>query len=139
MTQPPADAGRVVGASRRGALITPDGFRLLVSRVLLVGVTTSAVLLAAGLLGSLLVGWDGSLVGAPPTTGAATDPGALVADVLALRPIGLARAGLVVLVATPVVRVAASVVAFTLEGDRLYATVTLVVLAILLGSLFVLR
>lgn len=119
--------------------MTPDGFRLLVSRVLLVGVTTSAVFLAAGLLGSLLVGWEGSLVGAPPSTAAATDPGALVADVLALRPIGLARAGLVVLVATPVVRVAASVVAFSLEGDRLYATITLVVLAILLGSLFVLR
>jgi len=44
-----------------------------------------------------------------------------------------------VLLATPVVRVAASCVAFALEGDRLYAGITLAVLAILLVSLFGLR
>jgi uncharacterized membrane protein len=59
--------------------------------------------------------------------------------VLELRPIGIAQVGLLVLVATPVVRVMASVVAFVLERDRLYAAITLGVLAILLGSLFGLR
>ncbi len=119
--------------------MTPDAFRLLVSRVLIVGVSTSAVLIGAGFIGSLLVGWEGSLVGATAAGGATTDLGTLAADLLAVRPIGLAQAGLVVLVATPVLRVAASVVAFTLERDRLYAAITLVVLAILLASLFVLR
>jgi len=56
-----------------------------------------------------------------------------------LRPIAFAQAGLLVLVATPVVRVMASVVAFALERDRLYTAITLAVLAILLISLFGLR
>jgi uncharacterized membrane protein len=119
--------------------VTPDRFRILISGILIVGVTTSAVLIAAGFVGSLLVGWDGSLSGAAAGTGATTDFSALVTDLLAIRPIGLAQAGLVVLIATPVVRVAASVVAFALEGDRLYAAITLAVLAILLTSLVVLR
>ncbi len=119
--------------------MTPDRFRSLVSGVLIVGVGTSAVLIAAGFVGALLVGWEGSLLGAGQGTAASTDFGALVANLVALRPIALAQAGLLVLLATPVVRVAASVVAFALEGDRLYVAITAVVLAILLASLFVLH
>ncbi len=119
--------------------MTPERFRLVVSRVLIVGVTVSAVLIAAGFVGSLLVGWEGSLVGATPAASPSTDFGGLLVRLLAVEPIAIAQAGLVVLVLTPVVRVAASVVAFALEGDRLYTGLTLVVLAILLGSLFVLR
>lgn len=119
--------------------MNPERFRVVVSTVLIVGVTASAALIAAGFLGSLVVGWNGSLIGAADGTSANADFGALGTDLLALRPIGLAQLGLVALVATPVIRVAASVVGFTLEGDRLYAGITLVVLAILLLSLFVLR
>lgn len=119
--------------------MNPDRFRLVVSTVLVVGVSISAVLLAAGLLGALFVGWEGSLTGAPPGTDATTDFAGLVAGLLVLRPIALAQAGLLVLLATPVIRVGASVLAFTLEGDRLYAGFTIVVLAILLGSLFLMR
>jgi uncharacterized membrane protein len=43
--------------------------------------------------------------------------------------------GLLLLIATPVARVAFSVVAFALEHDRLYVVVTLIVLAVLLFSL----
>jgi len=43
--------------------------------------------------------------------------------------------GLLLLIATPVARVAFSVVAFALERDRLYVGITLVVLAVLLFSL----
>lgn len=43
--------------------------------------------------------------------------------------------GLLILIATPVARVAFSVVAFTLERDRLYVGITLVVLAVLVFSL----
>ena len=43
--------------------------------------------------------------------------------------------GLLILIATPVARVAFSVVAFALECDRLYVGITLVVLAVLLFSL----
>ncbi len=119
--------------------MTPERFRSVVSGVLIVGVVTSAVLIALGFAGSLLVGWEGSLAGAGPATGDPTSFASMGANLAALRPIGIAQLGIVVLVATPVVRVAASVVAFTLEGDRLYAVITLVVLAILLTSLLVLR
>lgn len=43
--------------------------------------------------------------------------------------------GLLLLIATPVVRVAFSVVAFALERDRMYVVITLIVLAVLLFSL----
>jgi uncharacterized membrane protein len=43
--------------------------------------------------------------------------------------------GLLILIATPVARVAFSVVAFALERDRLYVGVTLLVLAVLIFSL----
>ena len=54
---------------------------------------------------------------------------------LALRPRGLMQLGLLVLVATPVVRVAVSLVTFLRERDRLYAALTGVVLLVLLLSL----
>jgi uncharacterized membrane protein len=119
--------------------VTPDRFRIVVSTVLIVGVSTSAVLIAAGFVGSLLVGWEGSLLGEAGGTAPTTDFGALVSNLLAVRPIALAQAGLVVLVMTPVVRVAASVVAFWLEDDRMYVVITGIVLAVLLSSLFLLH
>ena len=119
--------------------MNPERFRVVVSSVLIVGVTTSAILMAAGFVGSLLVGWEGSLSGAGVGRAHATDFGALASNLLALRPIALAQAGLVVLLLTPVARVGASIVAFWLEQDLLYVAITTVVLAILLGSLFVLH
>ena len=58
-------------------------------------------------------------------------------DPLAARPRN--QLGLIVLVATPIVRVAASLVGFALEGDRLYVGITAVVLAILLASVLLIR
>ena len=48
---------------------------------------------------------------------------------------GLIQLGLLLLIATPVARVAFSVIAYVSERDWLYAAITLVVLAILLYSL----
>ncbi len=119
--------------------MNPERFRLLVSAVLLAGVATSATLIALAFAGALAVGWQGSLLGGPAGQGSATDFGGLVAGLAALRPIAVAQLGLVVLLATPVARVAASVIGFVLEGDRLYVAVTVAVLAILLASIFLLR
>ena len=119
--------------------MTPERFRTAVSLVLLGGVSASAALIAAAFVASLAVGWDGSLVGAAAGTAARTDFGGMVASLGALRPIGIAQLGLVVLLATPVLRVATSMVGFALEGDRVYAVLTAVVLGVLLTSIFVLR
>ena len=56
----------------------------------------------------------------------------LVADI---RGRGLIQLGLLVLLATPVARVAFSVFAFWVEGDWLYVGITLVVLLVLVYSI----
>ena len=62
-------------------------------------------------------------------------PSGIVNDALAFRGRGLIQLGLLLLIATPLARVAFSVVAFALEGDRLYVVVALIVLAVLVCSL----
>lgn len=54
---------------------------------------------------------------------------------ISLRSRGLIQLGLLILIATPVARVAFSVIAFAAERDWLYVVVTLIVLAVLLYSL----
>jgi len=51
------------------------------------------------------------------------------------QSLGLIQLGLLLLIATPVARVAMAVVGFTLERDRLYTIVSLIVLLILAFSL----
>jgi uncharacterized membrane protein len=59
----------------------------------------------------------------------------VVRDALAGRRRGLIQLGLVLLIATPVARVAFSVLAFARQRDRTYVLVTLIVLALLIYSL----
>jgi uncharacterized membrane protein len=61
----------------------------------------------------------------------------IVRNIRALNSYGIIQLGLLVLIATPIVRVMLSVVAFALERDLLCVVATLIVLAILLYSLFV--
>ena len=59
-----------------------------------------------------------------------------IADLAAdWRGRGIIQLGLLILLATPVARVAFSIVAFALQRDRLYVAITLVVLAVLLYSI----
>jgi uncharacterized membrane protein len=119
--------------------MTPEKFRDVVSTILLVGVVTAAALMALGFLGALVVGWDGSVLGKPASSSAATDFGSLWVGLSEGRPIAIAQLGLVVLLATPVARVGASVVGFALEGDRTYVAITIAVLAVLLASIALVR
>ena len=61
--------------------------------------------------------------------------GGILRETLDWRGMGLIQLGLVLLLATPVARVAFSVVAFALQRDRLYVVVTLVVLGVLSYSI----
>jgi uncharacterized membrane protein len=54
---------------------------------------------------------------------------------MALDPAAIIQLGLLILIATPVARVAFSVFAFAQERDWLYVVVTLIVLGLLLYSL----
>jgi uncharacterized membrane protein len=61
--------------------------------------------------------------------------GAIFRDALALRGRGIIQLGLLFLIATPVARVAFSIVGFAEEKDRMYVIVASIVLVILAYSL----
>ena len=63
-----------------------------------------------------------------------TVPG-IIHEALALRGRGLIQFGLLILIATPIARVAFSVVAFLYQRDRTYVLITMVVLGLLVYSL----
>lgn len=114
-----------------------------ISRILRWGVLVSGAVVATG-LGLFFVtgstGYGHGAVDLATLTRAGvkglfpTTPGELFRGVLALKPFAIAQLGLALLIATPVARVAASVVAFARARDRLYAVITLYVLAVLAVS-----
>jgi uncharacterized membrane protein len=59
----------------------------------------------------------------------------IVQEALSFHPRGIIQLGLLLLIATPVARVAFSVLAFAWQRDRTYVIVTLIVFAILIYSL----
>jgi uncharacterized protein len=61
---------------------------------------------------------------------------AVVAGLADGNPLAIVVLGLLILLATPVVRVAVSIAAFAIEEDRTYVIITTLVLAILLFSIF---
>lgn len=61
--------------------------------------------------------------------------GGIMRSAFAIRGRGIIQLGLVLLIATPVVRVAFAVIAFAIERDRMYVVFTSIVLVILFLSL----
>ncbi len=59
----------------------------------------------------------------------------IVQGAIALRARSIIQFGILLLIATPIARVAFSLVGFAIERDRAYVTITAIVLAILLYSL----
>ncbi len=122
---------------------TPKGdMNAIISGVLLYGVIVSTILVLAGVV-ILFVSTPQSF---PGTLGQLTssnygkptlDLSQLLSGVAAANPIYMIQLGLIVLLATPVARVAASVIMFAVERDRTYVVITLVVLGVLLFGLFV--
>ena len=60
----------------------------------------------------------------------------VLAGAVAGKPYAVIAFGIILLIATPVVRVAMSVLFFLAQRDWLYVAITLFVLAVLVGSLF---
>jgi len=59
----------------------------------------------------------------------------IVQGAIGLRPRSVIQLGLLLLIATPILRVAFSLVGFAIERDRAYVIITSIVLAVLLYSL----
>jgi uncharacterized membrane protein len=60
----------------------------------------------------------------------------IIRDTLALRGRGIIQLGLLLLIATPVARVAFSIFGFAKEHDRMYVVFTVIVFSILLYNFF---
>ena len=114
--------------------------------------TAIAVLLRGGVLlsiGVVILGLTFTFVHHPQYVWSKTDLGQLtsptaiyphtirdvIAQTAAHRGQAIVMLGLLLLIATPIARVAFSVVAFIVERDRIYVAITMVVLALLVGSL----
>ncbi len=137
----PAEPAAATAAGRR---LSDGPVELIISWLLRIGVWSSIAIIAFGLM--LLVikdrqallrtqpgGLDGLLKhGLPGQPGTLSSYGDVLLSVRHGDAFGVIMLGLMVLLLTPVMRVAVSIVAFLLDHDRLYALITLVVLCLLL-------
>ncbi|KLU62511.1 hypothetical protein CEB3_c11390 [Peptococcaceae bacterium CEB3] len=105
---------------------------LFISSSLRFGVYLSAVVMALGLVLLFARGVSGYPADVFPTS-----IPLLWSGIILFRPAAVITLGLVLLIATPVFRVAASVLLFLVEKDHLYTFITLFVLAILITSFLI--
>jgi uncharacterized membrane protein len=113
-----------------------------IGKILRYGLVLSSAVVAAGLVVMLLAPPPGT-----PATLQATlasnfgrptlNSSALLAGIAHGSAVSVLQLGLLILIATPLTRVAASVILFLRERDMLYVGVTLLVLGMLLLALFV--
>lgn len=60
----------------------------------------------------------------------------IIKGAIALNPTEIIQFGVLALIATPILRVVLSLVAFILEKDKMYIVITLIVLGIIMTSIF---
>jgi uncharacterized membrane protein len=99
-----------------------------IGRLLTIGTYLSIGLLTIGLVLMVAAG-----VG-PFSGGPAFDPARILADLAALRPEGFLWLGLVAVVMTPTARVAASLVGYVRRGEPRMATISALILSIIILS-----
>jgi uncharacterized membrane protein len=113
--------------------LTTEKMDLIVGNLLRVGVALSgAIVLVGGLI--YLVRHGAEAPGYHVFRGEPADLrtlGGIFRDAVALRGRGIIQLGLLLLIATPVARVAYLVYAFARQRDRLYAAIALIVLVLL--------
>ena len=129
MPEDAAPPAAVPGAGTPARGLTPE---LVISAVLRGGVLLSAALIALGTamyFWQALTGHGGAGEGSFPHT-----LGATLAGVAAGSPAAVIVLGLLVLLATPLLRIIVSIAIFARQRDWLYVAITLLVLAILLFS-----
>ena len=105
---------------------------LIISGVLRGGVLLSVAVILGGISYFYALRFAGLL---PHPTFPDTLP-AVATGLLRGGPLAIVVLGLLILLATPVIRVAVSIAAFAIEEDRTYVMITALVLAILLFSIF---
>ncbi len=109
----------------------------IVGRLLQAGVLVATVVVVAGAVA--LLATRGSAVmdfsRFQGTTSGLRSVGSVLDGVARREPVAVVQLGLILLIATPVARVALTLVAFVIQRDRLYVALTTVVLVVLLYGL----
>ena len=108
-----------------------------VGNLLQIGVLTAATVAAAGGI-AYLVRHGSAAVDYRAFQGEPQDLRSIrgiLASALSLHSLGVTQLGILLLIATPIARVALSLIGFLRQGDRKYVIITAVVLGILLFSL----
>ena len=133
----PSPARRKPAPPDARARWTDEQVDQLLGNLLRIGVIVATIV--AGIGGVLLLAQRGLapasghvFAGEPPEL---RSVGRILRAAAALHPDAIVQLGLVLLIATPVARVAMSLVAFILQRDRVYVIVTTIVLALLIFSL----
>lgn len=109
-----------------------EAVELVVGKWLRVGVLASAAVILAGLLLFLITGDSGY----PESTFPASLNG-IYLGLMDMKSYAIILTGLLMLIATPVLRVFISIFVFMHEQDYLYAGITLIVFLILVASFFI--
>jgi uncharacterized membrane protein len=104
----------------------PTHLETRIARLLVAGTYAGVALLAAGIALMAVQGVDPLA-----SSGTAFTPEAIPGDLLALRPAGFLWAGLLIVMALPVTRVAVAAVAFLGGGERRMAAIAVAVLVVL--------
>lgn len=65
-----------------------------------------------------------------------TTYGGILRGALALHPAEVIQLGVLLLIATPILRIAFSLIGFVMEKDKLYIGITLLVLTVMMTSIF---
>jgi uncharacterized membrane protein len=116
---------------------TDQKIEVIVGNLLRAGVLLSASVVLIGAI-LYLVRHGGSPVEFRVFQGEPADLRSLhgvVRDTIALRARGIIQLGLLILIATPIARVAFSIYAFAMERDRMYVIFTVIVFLILMFSI----
>ena len=108
---------------------------LIISHVLRGGVLLSAAVILVGVVLYYATPQPG---GAAATLTYPHSLGAVIPALISGSPEGIITFGLLILLATPVIRVAVSIIAFAMERDWMYVGITVLVLTLLLSSILVL-
>lgn len=112
---------------------SPPDLDRAIARLLIIGTYVSVALLAVGALLMFALRIS-PLEGGPPF-----EPGLILDDIVGLRPVGFIWLGLLVVVATPAARVAASLVGYLRGGEPRMALVSGLILIVIAVSVAIAR
>ena len=128
---------------QRGEVASQSPINDVIALILRAGVYISGTILIVGLGLFLVHAPSGNVItnvlrSSSVSPDVPTSIGAVMLGLGSASPTAVIELGVMVLLATPVIRVAASIVLFLVEADWLYSILTAVVLALLLISIFLL-